>query len=52
MGVAVGHMLPVPFTFTAEIDPLQSDGQGEDKGNNYRTGIYTHDANQAKVSSS
>ena len=34
----------------AEIDPLQTDGQGEDTGDNYRTGIYTHDAAQEKVS--
>lgn len=33
----------------AEIDPLQTDGQGEDTGDNYRTGIYTHDADQEKV---
>ena len=33
----------------AEIDPLQTDGQGEDTGDNYRTGIYTHDAAQEKV---
>lgn len=52
--MSVGKLLvtslsrPTPVSM-AEVDPLQTDGQGEDTGDNYRTGIYTHDAAQEKV---
>ena len=34
-------------TFWAHIDPTQKNGQGHDRGSQYRTGIYTHTPEQA-----
>lgn len=33
-------------TFWSHIDPTQKDGQGNDRGTQYRTGIYTHSEEQ------
>ena len=33
-------------TFWASIDPTQKDGQGGDRGTQYRTGVYTHSEEQ------
>lgn len=36
-------------TFWAHIDPTQKNGQGHDRGSQYRTGIYTHTPEQAEA---
>ena len=35
--------------FWDHIDPTQSDGQGGDRGSQYRTGIYTHTPEQKQA---
>ncbi len=36
-------------SFWAQIDPAQKDGQGNDRGTQYRSGIYTHNEEQRQV---
>jgi len=36
-------------TFFARVDPLTINGQGRDRGRQYRTGVYFHSADQEKI---
>lgn len=36
-------------TFFARVDPTTVNGQGQDRGKQYRTGVYFHSENQEKI---